>query len=410
MRETTSTQTQVTYLLFLIILGMPVFVLMGWLFPEWIGVPLSPSDPQFLFVYGPALFTTGVASIALFLLHRFFSRLEAMTTSSQPNTDAHNENKYLPTDGPKELQQLAALLRTTFTEKQKLQTQNLAHEREVERIKKQTAQACEVLTERVGRVLDVPIELLPWFSQHQAGKPKALEALRKGVEETIERVNTQNETLDRVVSMVQTQQLSSQTLQQRLFLLRRKSGLLSTAMTELGERTQRMGQIAASLKLLANEIDHVALNATIEAARVGEAGRGFSIVTAEFRSLAEQSKTAANTMRQLLEEIAHSSKTTLSFAQEGEQGVDELLEAARQSESTSMSLQTESRQSKELSSEITSVLSDVGPALGQLEQTWKQLESGGQELIKLTAQKEEVRRAVATAESALAAATQGVVS
>ena len=140
-----------------------------------------------------------------------------------------------------------------------------------------------------------------------------------------------------------------------------------------------MGQIAASVKLLASEIDHVALNATIEAARAGDVGRGFSIVAAEVRSLAEQSKGSAQQMRQVLEEIQKSSRTTLASAMDSEHNVDVLVEATRQTESLLLGLQSEAEEAAETCTQILSVVSGQTHSLLHVRDSVNQLQLGGEE-------------------------------
>lgn len=71
----------------------------------------------------------------------------------------------------------------------------------------------------------------------------------------------------------------------------------------LGVMSEEIGDILVLISDISNQTNLLALNAAIEAARAGEAGRGFSVVADEIRSLAEESTGAAEKIAKLIEKI-----------------------------------------------------------------------------------------------------------
>ncbi|MCE5286767.1 MAG: methyl-accepting chemotaxis protein [Pelosinus sp.] len=69
------------------------------------------------------------------------------------------------------------------------------------------------------------------------------------------------------------------------------------------------------IKEIADETNMLGLNAAIEAARVGEAGRGFSVVAGEIRKLSEESKKTVAQIKELTQQIEVSINTTAAASQ-----------------------------------------------------------------------------------------------
>ncbi|EEL37740.1 Methyl-accepting chemotaxis protein [Bacillus cereus Rock3-29] len=93
------------------------------------------------------------------------------------------------------------------------------------------------------------------------------------------------------------------------------------ATSEVVERlithTKYIDTAVQSISNIAEQTNLLALNASIEAARAGEQGKGFAVVADEVRKLAEQSKTAATDINQLLNQIQNDTETASSMMSKG---------------------------------------------------------------------------------------------
>ncbi len=117
-----------------------------------------------------------------------------------------------------------------------------------------------------------------------------------------------------------------------------------SAMADIKEGSAKIGDIIQNIEDIADQTNLLSLNAAIEAARAGEAGRGFSVVAEEVRSLAEESaKAAQNTAKLIIKSI-----------ETVENGTNIVNETAR-----SLSQVVDS------TSEITNIIGEIADAAGE---------------------------------------------
>lgn len=131
--------------------------------------------------------------------------------------------------------------------------------------------------------------------------------------------------------------------------------------TDLGEKSDQIGEIVKTIAGIARQTNLLALNAAIEAARAGEQGRGFAVVADEVRNLAEQSQDAAKKIAELIKQIQDKTDKAVTSMQAGTKdvktGVEVIHTTGKAFEDTKASILEVSRQVNEISAAIQQAVS-----------------------------------------------------
>lgn len=102
---------------------------------------------------------------------------------------------------------------------------------------------------------------------------------------------------------------------------------VDTVVRQVNQMTGQIGSITNTIEQIAAQTNLLALNASIEAARAGEHGRGFAVVAEEVRKLAEQSGSAANDIKVLIQGVQQQSNVAVSSMDKAQQVVHAQEEA-----------------------------------------------------------------------------------
>lgn len=113
-------------------------------------------------------------------------------------------------------------------------------------------------------------------------------------------------------------------------ILQEKVGAIANQISDLNEQTRQIGSISVLVGELANQTNMLALNAAVEAVRAGENGKGFTVVAAEIRKLADQSKKSTEKINALVTGIQSVINTAVTVTHEGTKTVEEGVRIAQE--------------------------------------------------------------------------------
>lgn len=117
---------------------------------------------------------------------------------------------------------------------------------------------------------------------------------------------------------------------QQMLTIQSDVNATASAIAELGEKSNQVGQIVDTISEIAEQTNLLSLNAAIEAARAGEHGRGFAVVAEEVSKLANQTDEAAKEIAKIITQVQNETTMAIRNMDRSCQGVETGVLSVRQ--------------------------------------------------------------------------------
>jgi methyl-accepting chemotaxis protein len=164
-----------------------------------------------------------------------------------------------------------------------------------------------------------------------------VEEVKQGAHLTSEKSKAVAESAQQGLQMAHAGRKATETVAQGMMRINNQMASIAATIVKLGEQSQAIGEITATVDDIAEQSNLLAVNAAVEAAKAGEHGRGFAVVAQEIKSLAEQSKQATKQVRGILNDIQKATGVAVMATEQGSKAVDQ---GTKESMTATESIQT----------------------------------------------------------------------
>ncbi len=243
-------------------------------------------------------------------------------------------------------------------------------------------------------------EILSTSSRYEAGAAEqassldetsaTTEELARSARQIAENAGSVAEIAQRTLSAARGGEGSAEAFLGSMGRMRQDNQAIASAVARLDKRVQQIGKIVEFINGVADKSDLLALNAELEGTKAGEVGRGFSLVAAEMRRLAENVLESTKEIEGLIEEVREASRAAVTATEGGVRATETGTALARQ---VSESL----RQIVELAGQTSDAVRSISLATQQQQTGTDQLADTMADILRITQQSLNATKQVSTA-------------
>lgn len=142
---------------------------------------------------------------------------------------------------------------------------------------------------------------------------------------------------------------------------------------ELSKQTQAIGEIISTVDDISKQSRLLAFNATIEATKANEYGKGFTVVAAEIKAMAEESREATKRISSILNQIQHFTNTIVMLTEDGMKLADIGVDLSKVAGDSIDKLIDSINNSSEVASQISVSSLEQRTGMEQLEESMKNI-------------------------------------
>lgn len=173
---------------------------------------------------------------------------------------------------------------------------------------------------------------------------------------------------------------------------------IAEAVTRLQKRVQQIGRIVEFITTVADRSDLLALSAELEGTKAGDVGRGFTLVAAEMRRLAENVIESTNEIEELIGEIREATSATVGATTRGlehtasgtelassvSQSLESVVALAQSTSDSVRAISLATQQQQTSTDQLAEAMADILGITQQSLAATKQVTSANHELISLS--------------------------